>query len=155
MGLANRNCLAICASRPVSAYISAAWIIGSDLTAWHPFAVISIDTLYGAVYLRQQPVSRLPCKTIYLLAAELPNHFLMHSFCVEDSPSTFLTVAAVDDIMKTGGWKTESTVQQKIWATCSVQVGRKRKCSQRDAADSELLLPHVREVIEAILRTFG
>ena len=63
--------------------------------------------------------------------------------------------AAVDEIMKTGGWKTESTVQQKIWATCSVQVGRKRKCSQRDAADSELLLPHVREVIEAILRTFG
>ena len=42
-------------------------------------------------------------------AAELLNHFLMHSVCVEGSPNTFLTGAAVDEIVKTGGWKTEST----------------------------------------------
>ena len=42
-------------------------------------------------------------------AAELPNHFMLYSFRVEGSPSTFLTGAAVDELMKIGGWKTEST----------------------------------------------
>ena len=42
-------------------------------------------------------------------AAELRNHFMMDSFRVGGSPSTFLTGAAVDEIMKTGGWKTKST----------------------------------------------
>ena len=42
-------------------------------------------------------------------AAKLLNHFMMHSFRVEGSPSTFLTGAAVDEVMTTGGWKTEST----------------------------------------------
>ena len=42
-------------------------------------------------------------------AAELLNHFMTHSFRVGGSPSTFLTGAAVDEIMKIGGWKTEST----------------------------------------------
>ena len=62
---------------------------------------------------------------------------MMHSFRVGGSPSTFLTGAAVDEIIKTGGWKTESTAQYKIGA-------------------SELpLLPRVRHMIEAMLRTFG
>ena len=42
-------------------------------------------------------------------AAELLNHFMMHSFRVGGSPSAFQTGAAVDEIMKTGGWKMEST----------------------------------------------
>ena len=42
-------------------------------------------------------------------AAELLNHFMIHSFRVGGSPGTFLTEAAVDEIMKIGGWKTEST----------------------------------------------
>ena len=42
-------------------------------------------------------------------AAELRNHFMMHPFRVGGSPSTFLTGAAVDAIMKIGGWKAEST----------------------------------------------
>ena len=33
------------------------------------------------------------------------------------SPSTFLTGAAVDEIMKTGGWKTESTAYYTVGAT--------------------------------------
>ena len=37
--------------------------------------------------------------------AELLNHFMMHSFLVEGSLSRFLTGAAVDEIMKTSGWK--------------------------------------------------
>ena len=39
-------------------------------------------------------------------AAELLNQFMVHSLRVEGSPSTFLTGAAVDEIMKSGGWKT-------------------------------------------------
>ena len=42
-------------------------------------------------------------------AAELLNNFMMHSFRVEAPPSAFLTGAAVDEIMKTGDWNTEST----------------------------------------------
>ena len=42
-------------------------------------------------------------------AAELLNHFMMHSFRVGGSPSTFLTGAWVYEIMKIGGWKTETT----------------------------------------------
>ena len=41
-------------------------------------------------------------------AVELLN-FMMPSFRVEGALSTFLIGAAVDEIMKTGGWKTEST----------------------------------------------
>ena len=47
-------------------------------------------------------------EAIYLRAAELPNHFMMHYVRVGGSPSTFLTGTAVDEIMKIGGWKTES-----------------------------------------------
>ena len=79
----------------------------------------------------------------------------MHSSHVEDPPSTFLTGAAVDETMKTGSWKTESTAQYKIGATSSGQVGSKRKCGQSYAGVSELpLSPRVREMIEAMLRKF-
>ena len=40
--LANRDCPAICAPRPVTACISAAWRIGSDVTAGHPFQVFRL-----------------------------------------------------------------------------------------------------------------
>ena len=80
---------------------------------------------------------------------------MMHSFRVGGSPSTFLTGAAVDEIMKIGGWKTESTAQYKIGATSSGQVGSKRKCGQSYAGVSELpLSPRVREMIGATLRKF-
>ena len=47
VGIANWDCPAICASRPFTAYISAAWRIGSDLTAGHPFPVVSTERLSG------------------------------------------------------------------------------------------------------------
>ena len=50
-----------------------------------------------------------PWKTILGGTTELVNHFRMYSYRVECSSNTFLTGAAVDDIIKTGGWKTEST----------------------------------------------
>ena len=103
MGSANRDCPAIGASRPVTAYVSAAWRIGSDLTAGHPFPLVSTERVSGTVYLFEQPVCRPSCKTIYLWAAELLNYLMMHSFSVEGSPNTFLTRAAVDEVVKTGG----------------------------------------------------
>ena len=63
-------------------------------------------------------------------AAELLNHFIMHYFRVEGFPSTFLTGAAVDKIISTGGWKTESTAYYKIGANSNAQVGSKDKCGQ-------------------------
>ena len=54
--LSNRNFPAICASRPVTAYISAAWRIESDLTAGYPFPVVSTERFSGTVYLFKQPV---------------------------------------------------------------------------------------------------
>ena len=92
-------------SRPVKAYISAAWRIGSDLTAGHPFPVVSTERFSGTVYLFEQPVWRRPARP-FIFGRK---NFMTHSFRVEGSPSTFLTGAAVDEIMKTGGWKTEST----------------------------------------------
>ena len=81
---------------------------------------------------------------------------MMHSFRVGGSPSTFLTGAAVDEIMKIGGWKTESTESTKIRATSSGQVGSKRKCGQSYADVRELPMSRrVREMIEAMLRKFG
>ena len=56
VGLTNRDCPAICASRPVSAYISAAWSIESDLTAGHPFPVVWTERFSGTVFLFEQPV---------------------------------------------------------------------------------------------------
>ena len=63
-------------------------------------------------------------------AAELLNQFMMLSFRVGGPPSTFLTGAAVDEIMKIGGWKTEWIAKHHIGATSSGQVGSMRKCGQ-------------------------
>ena len=89
-------------------------------------------------------------------AAELPGHFTMHSIRVRGSPSTFLTGAAVDEIMKIGGWKTESIAKYYIGATSSRLAGSKRKCGKSCTDVSELpLSPHVHEMIESMLRKFG
>ena len=61
---------------------------------------------------------------------------MMHLFRPEGFPSAFLTGAAVDEIMKTRGWKKESTAQYKVGATSSGQVSTKKKCSQSYADDS-------------------
>ena len=87
----------------------------------------------------------------------MPSHIMMHSFPLGGSPSTFLTGTVVDEILKIGGWKTESIAKYYIGATSSEQVqGSKRKYGQSYADVSELpLSPHVRELIEATLRKFG
>ena len=48
---------------------------------------------------------------------------MMHSFRVGGSPSKFLTAKMVDEIIKIGGWKTESIAKYyNIGATSSGQV---------------------------------
>ena len=47
----------------------------------------------------------------YLRAAEPPSHFIMQSFRVGGSLSKSLAGTAVDEIMKIGGWKTESVAK--------------------------------------------
>ena len=70
--------------------------------------------------------------------------------------STFLTEAAVDEIMKIGGWKTESTAEYKIRATSSGQVGSTRIYGKRYSGDRGLPLPpRVQRMIEAMLSKFG
>ena len=55
---------------------------------------------------------------------------MMHSFRVGGSPSTYLTGATVDEIMKIGGWKTERVARYYIGATTSAVATSKGK---RDA----------------------
>ena len=97
VGLANRNCPTICTSRPVTAYIMPHVVL--DQLKGFPVPSTSLSN----------PYDDRPAKIYFCRAEELPTHFKMHSFGVEGSPSTVLTGAAVDEIMKTGGWKTEST----------------------------------------------
>ena len=87
----------------------------------------------------------------------MPSYFMMHAFCVGGCPSTFLTRMVVDEIMKIGGWKTQSVSKYYFGATPGGQVqGRKRKCGQSYADVSELpLSSRVREMIETMLREFG
>ena len=56
VGLSNRDGSAICASRLVTVYNSAAWRMGSDVTTGHPFPVVSTEAFSGTVYLFQQLV---------------------------------------------------------------------------------------------------
>ena len=83
------------------------YLIGPDPR--EPVRVVSAERFSGIVYQFEHPARRPPSKTIYLREAELLNHLMMYSFRVEGSPSTSLTGAVVDEIMKTGSWKTEST----------------------------------------------
>ena len=109
VGLANREWPAICASRPVTAYISAAWRNGSDLTAGRPFPVVSTERFPVPSTSLSNLYDGRPADHIFSRVADLLNHFMMHSFCVGGPPNTFVTGAAVDESTKSGGWKTEST----------------------------------------------
>ena len=63
----------------------------------------------------------------HLRAEELPSHFTMHSLRVGGSLGKCLAGTAVDEIMKIGGWKTESVAKYYIRATSSGKVpGSKR-----------------------------
>jgi len=137
--LADRDCPAICAFRAVKAYISAAQRIGWDLTAGHLFPVITTEGGRGS---RPLSGARMTASLQgHLREAGLPSHFTMHSFRVGGSLSRSLAGTAVDEIMKIGGWKTESIAKYYIGATSSGKVrGGKRKRGQSYADASELPL---------------
>ena len=107
VGLANRNCPAICASRPVTAYISAPWRIGSDLTAGHPFPVVTTERFPGPSTSFSSPYDGRPARPLFSggrVAEALHDAFLS----LGRLPQHISDRAAVDEIMKIGGWKTES-----------------------------------------------
>ena len=65
----------------------------------------------------------------------------MHSFRVGGSLSKSLAGAAVDEMMKISGWKTESIAKYYVGAVSSGKVhGSKRKRGQSCASASELPL---------------
>ena len=75
----------------------------------------------------------------------------MHSFRVGGSLSKSLAGTAVDEIMKIGGWKTESAAKYYIGTTSSGQVrGSKEKGGHSYADASELpLSPEFRKYFAA------
>ena len=96
--------------------------------------------------------------------AGLPSLFTIHSFRERGSPTRFLAGTAVDEIMKIGGWKTESIAKYCIVGTSSDRVrGGKRKRGQSYADASRLpLSPELktksqclRERVEARVRKIG
>ena len=107
VGLTNRDCPAICASRPDTAYMSAAWRIGSDLTAAHPFPVVTTERFPGPSTSFNSPYDGRPARPLFSggrVAEALHDAFLS----LGRLPQHISDRAAVDEIMKIGGWKTES-----------------------------------------------
>ena len=83
--LVNRDGPAICASRAVTAYISAAQRIGWDLSTGHLLPVATAEGGWGRLSLSGARVTAN--LQSYLRMADLPNHFTMHSFRVGGSLS--------------------------------------------------------------------
>ena len=99
--LADRVCPETCASRTVTAYISAAQRIGWDLTVGHLFPVVMTEGGRGS------PPLSAARMTASLQArsreAGLLDHFTIHSFRVGGSLTRSLAGTAVDEIMEIGG----------------------------------------------------
>ena len=99
----------------------------------------------------------------YLRMTELQNHFTMYSLRVGGSFSKSLAGMAVEEILKIGGWKTESVAKYYIGATSSGQAqGSKKKRGQSNADTSyhcrqisKMILRRVQERIESMLKKFG
>ena len=90
-----------CASRAVTAYISAAQRIGWDLTVGHFSPVVTTGGGRGS---RPLSVARMTASLqAHLREAGLPDHFTMHSNRVGGSLTRSLAGTVVDEIMKTGG----------------------------------------------------
>ena len=100
--------------------ISPAQRIGWGLSTGHLFPVATAEG--GRGHLSLSAARMTANLQSYLRMADLPNHFTMHSFRVGGSLSKSLAGTAVDEIMKIGGWKTESVAKYYIGATSSGQV---------------------------------
>ena len=122
-----------------TAYISAAQRIEWDFAGGHIFPVVTTE---GGRDFRSLSAARMSVSLkVHLREASLPGHFTMHSFRVGGSLARSLAGTAVDEIMKIGGWKTETIANYYIGATSSGRVeGGKRKRGQRYADASRLPL---------------
>ena len=135
--LVDRDCPAICTFRAVTTYILAAQRTGWDSTTGHLFPVVTTEGGRGS--LRLFAARMTTALQGHLRAAGLPSHFTMHSFRVGGSLSKSLPGTEVDEIMKIGGWKTESVAKYYIGAITSGSVhDSKRKRGQSYASASEL-----------------
>ena len=137
VGLADRDCPAICAFRTVTRCITIAQRIGWNLTTGHLFPVVTAARGRG----------RLPLSAARM-TANLKGicgwqscRATLRCTPLGGSLSKSLAGTAVDEITKIGWWKTESVARYYIGATSSGQVqGSKRKRGQSYADASELPL---------------
>lgn len=107
--LADRGKYQPCPALAVAGYITVAQGIGWDLTSGLLFPSFGVDRSRG---LSPLPPPRLTASLqSHLREAGLTVHYTMHSFRVGGSVSESLTGTAVDEIMKLGGWKTGSVVE--------------------------------------------
>ena len=137
--LADRDYPVVCAFRTVTAYISAAQLTGWDLTAGHLFPVVTAEG--GRKSLPSSAARMTTILQEHLRGAGLPSDLTMHSFRVGGSLSKSLARTTVNEIMKIGGWKTESVAQYYIEATSSGKVyNSKRKRGQNYVSARELPL---------------
>ena len=118
--LADKESPQTCAFTGVTEYISAAHRIGWDLAKGHLFPLVLADGSRGPVPMSAQRMTA--ALQGHLRMAELPDHFIMHSFRVGGSMTKSLAGTVVDEIMKIGGWKTESIAKNYIGSTTSTGV---------------------------------
>lgn len=86
-----------------------------------------------------------------LRGTSLPVHFTMHSFRVGGLPSDSRAGTAVDQIMKIGGWKTETMAAHFIGPTTSQpNAGKRRKVGRAyDEADRLFISDSFRQRLAA------
>ena len=127
--LADRDWPVIRPFRAVTAYSSVAQQMGWDLAAGHLFPVVSAGGGRGNLPLPAASINA--ALQARVRAAELPSHFGMLSFRVGGALSKSLAGTAVGEIMKIGGWKTESVAKYYIGTTSSGKgLGSKRTRGQ-------------------------
>lgn len=130
-------CPSICAVASVLTYIDAAEGIGWDLSQGHLFPVVEPNGDRGCAPMTAKAMT--DALQAHLRAAGLPGHYTMHSFRVGGSLTQSLEGTAVDAIMKTAGWRTESVAMRYIGPTTSVVVSGSKRSRSENYADSNAL----------------
>ena len=102
----------ICAVRGVAEYIQAAQDIGWDLSTGYLFSEPEQDGSRGTPRLLAKDMTA--ALKSHLQAANLPVVFSMHSFRVGGSLSRAMAGETIEQIMKVGGWKTESIARYYV-----------------------------------------
>ena len=137
--LADKECPQVCAFRAVTEYIFIAKSIGRDLTQGYLFPVVLTDWGRGSVALSAPRMTAALQE--HLRTAGMPEHFTMHSLRAGSYVSKSLAGTAVDEIINTGGWKTERIANYDVGSTTSARVPTSKRKHDHDyahAGDSPL-----------------